>query len=894
MSWRTQFAKLHVLLASRKPADELGDEIRAHIKLAEQENLDAGMAPDEAHYAALRRFGNTTLVEERSRAMWGWTSFERVGQDLRYGLRQLRRAPSFAVVAVLTLALGIGAVAVIFSVVDNALLHPFPYRDADGISVFRIHDLDEAGNSGRLVLSVPEFLDYRDQNHVFSDMTGTTTADVLYTGDGGTKELTGAYVTPNTFQFLGVPPVIGRWITPEDGNPDAAAVFLMNYRMWQEQFHGDRSMIGRAFTLNSVSRELIGIMPPRFQYFGADVYVPISLSRTGVYSAGWVSPPGRPVYLISEQRRKPGLSLEAVAADLNVIAQHLAKQYPSDYPKRFNIQTVGLASDVVGNFKTMLYILLAAVGMLLLIACSNVANLLLARATSRQKEIAIRASIGAGRGRLVRQLLVESGILATLGGVMGLLFAYWGLKAVMAAMPQNVLPSESEVTMNWAVLIFTIGITVVTTLLCGLAPALHAVRSDLQSQLQDASRGVNSGFKHGGLRSGLVVIEVALSIVLLAGAGLMMRSFFAVVNVDLGFDPHHVLAQRLVFPAARANAADQRIFFQQLLPRIAALPGVVSVAEGMTLPPLFGPGSEVTIPNRTHSDRWLAMYELCSEGWFHTVGVPLERGRLLSETDIDSPRMVAVINQTFARKFLGTGDPIGQKVKFNDLDLTPAGTTATASGGYFEIVGVVGDSKNVGLRDPVAPEAFLPYTVSGAGRRALLVRTTGDPLAMARTINRAVWSLDPGIAVLQTRSIDTLLRDFAFAQPRFSLVVLGAFACIGLILVITGVFSVMAYSVSLQTHEIGIRMALGAQRGAVLGMILGRGMKLLAAGIVIGEISSLLVTNLLSGEIWGVSSRDPLTLGGIAAIVVLAGVVACMVPARKASRVDPMVALRYE
>jgi putative ABC transport system permease protein len=878
----------------RDREDDLERELRSHLALEAEEQREAGLPAEEADYAARRALGNTALLKEEVREMWGWMSPERVGQDLRYGLRQLRRAPSFAVVAVLTLALGIGAVAVIFSVVDNALLHPFPYRDADGISVFHIHDLDQAGNSGRLVLSASEFLDYQQQNHVFSDMSGTTTADVLYTGAEGTKELSGAYVTPNTFQFLGVPPVVGRWITLDDGKPDAPAVFLMNYRMWQEQFHGDRSIIGRAFTLNGVSRQLIGIMPPRFQYFGADIYIPIILSHTGVYSPGWVSPPGRPVYLISEQRRKPGLSLEAVAADLNVIAQHLARQYPSDYPKHFNIQTVGLASDVVGNFKTMLYILLVAVGMLLLIACSNVANLLLARATSRQKEIAIRASIGAGRGRLVRQLLVESAILASMGGIAGLLFAYWGLKAIMAAMPQNVLPSESVVTMNWAVLAFTIAVTVVTTLLCGLAPALHAVRRDLQAQLQDAARGANGGYRHGGLRSGLVVAEVALSIVLLAGAGLMMRSFFAVENVDLGFDPHHVLAQRLVFPAARADAADQKIFFQQLLPRIAALPGVVAAAEAVTLPPFFGPGTEVTIPNRTHSERWLSMYELCSEGWFRTVGVPLERGRLISETDVDSARMVAVINETFARKYLGTGDPLGQKVKFNDLDLTAAGATAVSNGGYFEIVGVVGDSKNVGVQDPVAPEAFLPYTVTGVGRRSLLVRTTGDPLAMARTVNRMVWSLDPGIALQQTRSIDTFMRDFAFAQPRFSLIVLGAFAGIGLILVITGVFSVMAYSVSLQTHEIGIRMALGAQRGGVVRMVLVRGLRLIALGILLGEVANLAITRLLASEIWGVSARDPLTLAAIAAVIASAGALACMIPARRASRVDPMVALRCE
>ncbi len=891
MRWKRQIAKLRALFARQKPADDISDEIGAHLRIEEQENLDAGMLPDEARYAALRRFGNVTLVEEGSREIWSWTSLERLGQDLRYGFRQLRRALSFAVVAVLTLALGIGAVAVIFSVVDNALLHPFPYKDADGISVFHIHNLDEAGESGRLELSVPEFLDYQEQNHVFEDMTGTAVEDVLYTGPETTEQLGGAYVTTNTFQFLGVPPVLGRWITPDDGRPDAPPVFLMNYRMWQEQFHGDRSIIGTAFTLNGVSRQLIGIMPPRFQYFGVDVYLPLTLSRSGAYAAGWLGVRGMPTYLLPEERRKPGVSLQAVAADLNVIAQRLSKVYPKDYPKRFNVQPVGLASDVVGDFKAMLYILLAAVGMLLLIACSNVANLLLARATSRQKEIAIRASIGAGRGRLIRQLLAESAILAGMGGLVGILFAYWGLKAVMAAMPLDALPSESAVTLNSAVLLLTLAVTALTTILCGLAPALHAVRADLQPQLQDAGRGVNSGFRHAGLRSGLVVAEVALSIVLLAGSGLMMRSFFAVEHVDLGFNPQNILDEQLAFPKGQSSAAQQsKIFFQQLLPRIAALPGVLAVTEAVTLPPFGGPLSDVTVPGRTHTERWNAMFELCSEGWFRTMGAPLERGRLLSETDIDSARMVAVINQTLARRFFGGADPIGQRIKLNNLDLA----AGTSNDGYFEIVGIVADTRNEGLQRPVLPEAFLPYTVSDFNGHALLVRTAGNPLALAKSVSRAVRAVDAGVALRRTSSIESFLKDYAFAQPRFGLVVLGAFAGIGLILVITGVFSVMAYSVSLQTHEIGIRMALGARRNGVLGMVLGRGLRLVALGIILGEIASLVLTRLLASEIWGVSARDPLTLAGIAVIIAAAGALACLLPARKASRVDPMAALRYE
>jgi putative ABC transport system permease protein len=820
----------------------------------------------------------------------GWTSFERVGQDLRYGLRQLRRSPSFAAVAVLTLALGIGAVAVIFSVVDNALLHPFPYRDAGRISAFRVHDLDQAGNSGRLILSVREFLDYQEQNHVFSDMTGTAPGFVLYTGREATQQLTGAYVTTNTFQFLGVPPVLGRWITPDDGRPNAPPVFLMNYRMWQEQFHGDTKILGTSFTLNGVSRQLIGIMPPRFQYFGADVYLPMTLNHNGAYASGWLGNRGSPTYLFAEERRKPGTGLQAVAADLNVIAQRLAKVYPKDYPRHFNILPVSLASDVVGDFQTMLYILLAAVGMLLLIACSNVANLLLARATSRRKEIAIRASIGARRGSLIRQLLAESAILAGLGCFVGILFAYWGLKAVMAAMPQGTLPSEAVVTMNSAVLLGTVGVTALTTILCGLAPALHAVRADLQAQLQDSSRGINSSFRHGGLRSALVVAEVALSIVLLAGAGLMMRSLFAVEHVDLGFNPQHILSEQLVAPAGGTKAVQQKAFFQQLLPRIAALPGVIAVTEAFTLPPFWGPESDVTVPGRTHTERWNAMFDLVSEGWFRTLGVPLERGRLLSETDIDSARMVAVINQTLAWRFFGGADPIGQRIKFNQLALA----AGSASDGYFEIIGIVADFKNESLQQPVRPEALLPFTVSDLNNNFLMVRTAGNPLALAKSVNRAVRAVDPGVALRQSGSLESLLHDFAFAQPRFGLVVLGAFAGIGSILVITGVFSVMAYSVSLQTHEIGIRMALGADRGGVLAMVLARGARLLALGIVVGELASLVLTRLLASQVWGVSVRDPLTLVSIALIIAAAGVLACVMPARRSSRVDPMVALRYE
>ncbi|HEY6291606.1 MAG TPA: ABC transporter permease [Terriglobia bacterium] len=887
--------RLHALLPRarrrRKCEADLERELRSHLDLEAEEQRDAGLPPDEARYAARRALGNTALVTQEVREVWGWTSLERLGQDLRYGIRQLRRAPGFTAVAVFTLALGIGATTVIFSVVDNALLRPFPYKDADGISIFRIHDLDEAGESGRLQLSAPEFLDYQEQNHVFAEMVGTGGGEVLYTGGGGTQELRGVSVTTNTFRFLGVEPLLGRWITPDDAKAGAPAVFMMNYRLWQEQFHGDRNILGTAFNLNGVPRALVGIMPPRFQYFGADVWLPLSLSRSGARATGGTETAGRQIYLIAEERRKPGVSLEAVAADLNVIAHRLAQVYPKDYPKRFNVRTDALASDVVGDFKGMLYVLLAAVGMLLLIACSNVANLLLARATSREKEIAIRASIGASRGRLIRQLLVESSVLAATGGILGCLFAYWGLKAVMAVMPPGTLPSESVIELNSSVLLFTVAVTMITTLLCGLAPALHAVGGELHPRLKDTGRGVNSGFRHGRFRAGLVVAEVALSIVLLGGAGLMMRSFFAIEHVNLGFNPQNILSTRLVFPEGRYKTAEQnKLFFQQVLPRIGAVPGVVAASEAVTLPPFGGPLSEVTVPGKTHSERWNSMVEFCTESWFRTVGVPLVRGGLLSETDVDSARHVAVINQTLARRFFGQEDPMGQKIKFNALD----GVPEAPHDAYFEIIGIVADTKNNDLQQPTLPEAFVPYTVADFGRRGILVRTTGDPASMLKSISRAVWAVDPDVALTQTSSIQAFLKDYAYAGPKFGLVVLGVFAAIGLMLVIIGVFSVMAYSVSLQVHEIGIRMALGAPRRSVFGMVLARGLRLIAAGVTLGELGSLALGRLMASQIWGVSARDPLTLGAIAAVIGSAGLLACWLPARKATQVDPLVALRHE
>ncbi len=877
------------LFQKSRAEKQLDQELRLHLDCQIADHVAAGISPEEARRRATLEFGGLDRVKEEVRDTRWETHLDNLFRDFRFALRSLRKDRRFALIAICALALGMGASTVIFSIIYNGLLNPFPYKNANGISIFQIHDLDQAGVGGRGAFSVHEFLDYREQNHVFEDMVGTRNSRILYTHHEGAMQLRGAKVTPNTFEFLGVMPILGRWITNEDGRPGAPPVFLMNFKFWQEQFNGDPHVIGATLLLDNQPATLVGIMPPRFQYFGADVWLPLTLSGAPV---GNSDPSGQREFIVAEERRKPGVSLEAVAADLDVIAHRLSKVYPKDYPKRFNVWTDTLASDVVGDFKSTLYILLSAVGMLLLIACSNVANLLLTRATTREKEISIRASLGASRGRLIRQLLVESFMLATAGCVAGCILAFGSLKWVVAAIPaDNGLPSEASVTLNLPALLFAAAITLLTTLLFGLAPALHAVHGQLQTRLAGSGKGVNANFGHGSLRSGLVIVEVALSLVLLIGAGLMMRSFFVITHVDLGFNPKNVLVAELSTPNGSYNTPQKvKLLYQQVLQRVAALPGVLAVSESLGVPPYDFAESETTVPGRSHSEAWRSALELCSEGYFQTLGFQATRGRLLSETDIDSARHVVVINETLARKYFGNDDPIGHTIKFNMFDELPGAPKDT----YFEIIGVVGDFKNAGLQDPPMPQAFLPYTITGVRDRAILVRTSINPLSMIKGISQEIWAVDHNIALAQTGSLESFLYRFSYARPEFGLKTLGAFAGIGLLLVVIGVFSVMAYTVSLQTHEIGIRLALGAQQTSILTMILTKGMRLMAAGVLIGLLASYYLTRFIASQIWGVSTTDPLTFAAVVIVVVSVGLTACLMPARRAARVDPLVALRYE
>jgi predicted permease len=584
--------------------------------------------------------------------------------------------------------------------------------------------------------------------------------------------------------------------------------------------------------------------------------------------------------------------MQQAEADLTVIAHRLERVYPKDYPKKYTIQVETLADSVVGRFKTVLYTLLGAVGLLLLIACSNVANMLLARASAREKEMAVRASLGASRWRLIRQLLLESLLLALSGAGAGCLVAYGGIKALVAAIPDNTIPAESVIGLNVPVLLFSLSVAVFTALLFGLAPALHMVRPDIVEPLKDSGKGVSGGFRHGKLRSSLVVVEVALSLVLLVGAGLLMRSFVALEQVDLGLNPDNVLVARLPLPKEQyKTVAAKQHFFRELLQRLYALPGVVAATETSTLPPYGGIPSEVDVPGKTHSEKWNAIFQLCSEGYFPTVGIRTLRGRLLSDADVNDGRKVAVVNQTLVNRYFGKEDPIGRQIKLSMLETVPEPPVKNP---VFEIIGVVVDAKNQGIQEPPSPEVWVPYTVTGAFERGILVRTSQDPLPMLNTVRREIWAVDRNVALTLTGSLKDFLKSFSYSEPRFSLILLGVFAGVGLVLVAIGVYSVIAYTVSRQTHEIGIRMALGASHADVLRMVMRMGLRLIGLGTVAGLATSFGVTRLLASQLWQVSPYDPVTISAVVFVVATAGFAACYFPARRATRVDPMVALRYE
>lgn len=812
-------------------------------------------------------------------------------QDFRYAVRTLSKDRQFALLAILALAMGIGSATVIFSAIYGVVLNTFPFRDADQVTSFGIEDLVSPGNGRREFLSMPEFFDYREQTHAFSDISGEfggfNSMPLLYTDGNSTFEFNADFMSANSFAFFGVKPVVGRLVTPDDTRPGATPVFMMGYKLWRQQFNGDPRIVGTNFTLGGVSRTLVGIMPPRFRWGWADVWVPFPSDRGQVLNDAELSKYS--VWCVG--RLKPGVSLSMAEADLNVVAHRLAKIYPNNYPKQFNVTATRLSDRVVGGFENLIYPLLGAVLLLLLIATSNVANLLLARATARTREVAIRASIGASRARLLRQFLVESAVLAGAGCLLGCFLAYIGIKVLVPLVPYNVFPQEAVIDLNPKVLLFSLLITVLTTILCGLVPAFRSIGKDLPPQLASASKGRGSDFRHGRARSGLVVAEVSLCVVLLIGAGLLMRTFLVLTHVDLGINPDHILTARLtLLSPAYKDAKAQRQFYRQVVQRVSNLPGVAATAVSIATPPYSGASSQISISGRTHSAEWTSAFDLVSEGYFETLGLQLLRGRLFTVNDVELAHPIIVVNRAFAQKFLAGADPIGQRVRFNVLNEVPDAPHDAS----LEIVGVVTDQQNHGLRNQPSPEAFLPFTLLGPGDLNLLVSAAANPNLLLPTIRHEIWLVDRNVALTDTGTLRSFLQRDTFANPQFEFAVMGTFAVIGMLLVVIGIFSVMAYTVSLRTHEIGVRMALGAQRKDVLVMVLGKGFALICAGLALGLTASLGLTRYLASQLWGVSVTDSWTYGVVIACIIAVGLASCLAPARRASTVEPMVALRYE
>ncbi|MGH9703897.1 MAG: ABC transporter permease [Candidatus Acidiferrales bacterium] len=812
-------------------------------------------------------------------------------QDLRYGIRMMAKNPGFTLVAVLALALGIGANTAIFSVIDAVILRPLPFA-APGRLVTLWGTNMQRGNS-RGSASYPDFMDWRAQSRSFEGMAAWHESDFTLTGSGDPAHLYGVVVSPSLFHLLGVSPQIGRDFLPEEEDPGKAKLHpvILSHALWQNRFSSDPNVVGKNITLDNLPFTIVGVMPAGFQY-------PIQAKNVDLWMAvvmDGISADGGPTYMTQRGahylnvtgRLKPGVSVPQAQAEMETIASALSRQY-ADTNKFHGVKIATELDRMVGDVRPALLILFGAVGCVLLIACVNVANLLLARAASRQKEIAIRSSLGAGRMRIVRQLLTESLVLAFLGGALGLILAWWGTDVLLALSPANV-PRVSAIHLSGRVLGFTALASLATGLFFGLLPALQISRSDLAETLKEGGRGSTEGAMRNRMRSALVVAEVALALVPLAGAGLLIQSFLRLSRVKPGFDPHNVLTVTIGLPDARYNVSQQAAFFEQLLNRTRALPGVRSAAAVEPLP-LSSDQIQVsfTIEGRpvAKSDEPSTNYRDVTDDYFQTLHIPLLQGRDFSAQDNSKSPAVIIVNQTFSRTFFPGENPLGKHIQ-------PGMSVGPGTKVMREIVGVVGDVRHLGLNQEAGPEVYAPESQMPFDGMILVVRTDSDPRSAIGAIRQQVRALDKDLPVFDAKLLEEYLSA-SLAQPRFNTFLLGIFAVVALLLAVVGLYGVMSYSVVQRTHEIGIRMALGAQAKNVMQMVVGQALRLTLTGCVIGLAGAWAVTRLMSTLLYGVSASDPATFAAVALLLGVVSLLACYVPARRAMRVDPMVALRYE
>jgi putative ABC transport system permease protein len=880
------YRRVRALLRSESIHREIDEEMRFHIDMRAEDNERAGMTPGEARREAERRFGRLTSMKEQGYEVRGGRWLETFWRDCRYGARSLRKSRAFTAAALATLALGIGANTAIFSVVEAVLLRALPYRNADRVVMLwenkrmrgRPHNVVNPGN----------LMDWRDQSASFDEVAAFVDQRYNLTGGGEPEEIAAQATTPNLFQLLGAQPILGRTLAPGDEVEGRNDVAVISYGLWQRRFGGSPDVVGKTVTLNGEGMTVIGVMPPDFKWFikenslsgkPADLWAPMALTEQQRAQR-------RGRYLSAVARLKPGVSVEQARSEMDTIASRLEAQYP-DVDKGWGVNVVPLREQLAGEIKPALLVLLGAVGFVLLIACVNVANLLMARSAGRRKEMAVRAALGAGRGRIVRQLLTESLLLAVAGGALGLLISRWCVEALVALSPPNLL-GEGQVGVNPTVMAFTAAVSVLTGVAFGLAPAIETSRLNLDATLRESGRANSGGRGAGRFRSALVVAEVGLALVLLVGAGLMVRSFMRLQAVNPGFDAGNLLTMRVMLPETKYPQAGKQVqFFREAVGRLRALPGVRAAGAVSALPFAdLGSATSFTVVGRpapAAGDKWTTDVRVADEQYFGAMNIPVVAGRAFNEQEAVEDRKVAVVNEAMVRKYFSGEDPLGKRIVVSMGD-KPEPT---------EIIGVVGDARYASLEGELRPMVYWTPAQLTYPSMSLVARTGGEPEALAAAAVREIQAVDKEQPVSDVRTMESWLAD-STARTRFGTLLLGAFACAALVLAAVGIYGVISYSVAQRRNEIGVRMALGAQGSDVLRLVIGQAMKLVLAGVGLGLLGALALTRLMSGLLYGVAATDPATFAVNALLLAAVSLVACYIPARRATRVDPLAALKYE